>query len=65
MSNINLKSKIESRISELEELLKLGNYEEASLLIPNITKFFSILTEEQREFINAAKYAISHSIPWK
>ena len=62
---MSLRNKIESRISELEELLKLGNYEEASLLIPNITKFITILTEEQRDFINAARHAISHSIPWK
>lgn len=65
MSSQKILSKIETRISELEALLKSGNYEEAQNLIPNITKFVSILTAEQRDIINAAKYAICHNIPWK
>lgn len=60
-----LKQVIEERFDQLEDMLKTGNYEKASLLIPNITKFVSILTEEQRDFISSAKYAISQSIPWK
>lgn len=60
-----LRNKIEIRISELEALLKSGNYKEAEVLIPNIAKFVSILTEEQRDFINAAKYAIENGLQWK
>jgi hypothetical protein len=62
---MSLKIRIEFRISELELHLKSGNYPEAEALIPNITKFTSILSEEQRDFINAAKYAVSENIPWK
>lgn len=60
-----LKQVIEERIDQLEILLKSGNYEEAILLIPNITKFISILTEEQHDFINAARYAVDNNKEWK
>ena len=60
-----LKQVIEERFDQLEILLKAGNYAEASLLIPNITKFTPILTEEQGEFINAARYAVNNNIEWK
>jgi hypothetical protein len=65
MSNNKINSIIEIRISELELLLKTGKYQEAETLIPNITKFISILTEEQVDLVNAAKYAVSENIPWK
>lgn len=57
-------NKIENRILELESLLKAGRYVEATLLIPEITKFGSILTDEQRDFLNAARYAISNKARW-
>ena len=62
---MSLKNRIEFRLSELELLLKTGKYQEAETLIPNITKFISILTEEQVDLVNAAKYAVSENIPWK
>lgn len=65
MSNTSLKAKIENRISELEELLKAGDYEKASLLLPNLTKFYSIFSEEQREFVSAARYAVDNNEEWK
>jgi hypothetical protein len=60
-----LKEIIEQRIFELENLMQSGNYEEAEKLIPNITKFCAVLSEEQRDFINAAKYAVAQSEKWK
>lgn len=65
MSSNKLKLIIESRVSKLELLLNSGKYQEAETLIANITKFTSVLSEEQRDFINAAKYAVSENIPWK
>jgi hypothetical protein len=60
-----LKQVIEERIIELERLLNFGKYEEAAQVIPNITKFISILNDEQRDFINAAKYAVNNNAEWK
>jgi hypothetical protein len=62
---MSIKKIIELRFDELESLLKSGKYQEAETLIPNITKFISILTEEQVDLLNAAKYAVSENIPWK
>ena len=60
-----LKQVIEERFDQLEILLKEGRYAEASLLIPNLTKLFSVFSEEQREFINAARYAVDNNEEWK
>jgi hypothetical protein len=65
MSTDKIISIIEIRISELESLLTHGKYREAEIMIPNIAKFTPVLTEEQRDFINAAKYAVSENIAWK
>jgi len=62
---MDIREKIRIRLDELEILLKSGKYQQAEHLIPNITKFISILTEEQRDFINAAKYAVNHNAEWK
>ena len=60
-----IKQVIEDRFNQLEILLKEGKYAETSLLIPNITKFTPILTEEQRDFLNSARYAVNKNIEWK
>jgi hypothetical protein len=62
---MSLRNRIEFRLLELELLLKSGKYQEAVALILNITKFAPILTEEQRDFINAAKYAIENCLKWE
>ncbi len=60
-----LKQVIEERFDQLEILLKEGKYPEASLLLPNLTKFYSIFSEEQRDFINAALSAVDNNEEWK
>jgi hypothetical protein len=65
MVGLTLKKIIEERFDQLEILLKEGRYEEATLLIPNITKFIAILSQEQVDFINSAKYAVNASEEWK
>jgi hypothetical protein len=42
--------------------MKARNYAEAEELIPLITKFTSVLTEEQRDFVNAAKFSITEAL---
>jgi hypothetical protein len=59
-----IRQKIEVRLDELEVMLKNGNYTEAEELLPSITKFTSVLTEEQRDFIGAARLAIEENLDW-
>jgi hypothetical protein len=53
-----IREKIETRLDELEALMKARNYAEAEELLPSITKFASVLTEEQRDFLGAARLAL-------
>ena len=59
-----LRARIEERLNRLEELLKAGDYEAAKTLLPDITKFTSALNSADRDFLNAAKIALSENRPW-
>ena len=59
-----IRKKIEARLDELEDLIKARNYAEAEVLIPSIAKFTSVLTEEQRDFLGAARLAIAENLDW-
>jgi hypothetical protein len=59
-----IRQKIETRLDELEALMKARNYAEAEELLPSITKFASVLTEEQRDFLGAARLAIEENLDW-
>ena len=59
-----IRQKIEIRFDELEALMNARNYAEAKGLIPSIAKFTSVLTEEQRDFLGAARLAIAENLDW-
>ena len=59
-----IRQKIEARLDELEALMKARNYTEAEELIPSIAKFMSVLTEEQRDFLYAVRFAIAENLDW-
>ena len=59
-----IREKIEARLDEFEVLLKNGRYTEAEELLPSITKFTSVLTEEQLDFIGAARLVLKHKVDW-
>jgi hypothetical protein len=65
MAGLTLKKIIEERFDQLEILLKEGRYEEATLLIPGIAKFYPILSDDQADFINSARYAVNNKEEWK
>ncbi len=65
-----LMGKIESRLDNLTQRMSsqdhLGdNKDEVQDLVASIAKFTSILTDEQRDFINAANYAIKTQSRWQ
>jgi hypothetical protein len=43
-------------------LLKNRKYTEAGELLPSITKFTSVLTDEQRDFFGMARVAIAENL---
>ena len=59
-----MREKIEARFDELEAFMRAGNYAEAEVLLPSITKFASVLTEEQRDFLGAARLEIAENLDW-
>ena len=63
-AEIGLRARIDERLDQLEKLLKAGDYEAATELLPNITKFTSALSETDRDFLNAAKAALADGTPW-
>jgi len=59
-----IREKIEACLDELEALMKARNYAVAEELIPSITKFASVLTEEQRDFLGAVRFSIAGNLDW-
>ena len=49
----------------MESNYHLKNKEEVYELTLNISKFWSVLSEEDREYIQAARYAIDKGIEWR
>jgi len=64
-----IRAKIEARLDALEESLQrqdhLADPVTALELIGSISKFYSVLTEEQKDFIQCARWAISEKKEWE
>lgn len=65
----NLREKIVKRIDEIEDLMNenrhLDDAEGMTDLIENVSKFWSVLSEEDRDFIQACQWAIEEKQVWK
>ena len=66
---MSIKEKINERLDVLQSKLKNGNHldnpSEIEELIESISKFWSVLEDEDREYIQAARYAIDNKMDWK
>lgn len=66
---VNLLEKIETRLNHLEELLKgqahIDRPEYVNDVIISISKFWSALKEEDRDYVQAAQYALENKVVWK
>ena len=59
-----LKTRIQQRLDRLEVLMKENKYDEAEKLIPEIAKFWSVLSQSDIEFIQCVRIAIKDDIEW-
>jgi hypothetical protein len=69
---MNIKEKISARLDDLEKHLVAGHHLKSAEgaiaeldLISSVAKFASILSDEERDFINAAKMAVADKVEWK
>ena len=64
-----LRKKIEERLDELQDLLDnnihLEDRELVEELIQSISKFWSVLEEGDRDYLEAARYAVEWQKVWK
>lgn len=68
--DLKITEKIEMRFDELEARLRINGHlgpegsAEVALLVASITKFTSILSDEQRDFVNSARCALDDQLAW-
>lgn len=68
---MNIRDKIKDRLDALEILLNEARHldaagkSEVEVLIESISKFWSVLKGQERDFLNAARIAVDDGLPWK
>jgi len=69
MATKDLKEKIKNRLDQIEMLMHkdyhLKNPEEMMLQTLNVSKFWSVLSEEDRDFIQGVQSSIEEGCCWK
>jgi hypothetical protein len=69
MATKDLKEKIKNRLDQIEMLVRkdyhIQNPEEMMLQTLNVSKFWSVLSEEDRDFIQAVQSSIEEGWSWK
>ena len=63
-----IRQRIEERLNLLESMLTsqehITNPDDVLEMIASVSKFYSVLTEEQREFVQAARWAVEERKDW-
>ncbi len=59
-----LKEKIKQRMDGIQEMMESGNRENIEEKIANVSKFWRVLSEEDRDYINAVRFAVENKRPW-
>ena len=69
---MNVRMKIQTRLDALEAQLKAGEHLRSAegviavlTTIASVSKFWRVMTDEERDFVNAAKVAVEDGIEWK
>jgi hypothetical protein len=64
-----LRKKITSRMDELEDLMNENTHisepERVDEMISSVSKFWSVLSEEDRDYLQAARWAMEEKQIWK
>lgn len=69
---MNVRMKIQTRLDTLEAQLKAGEHLRSAEgvmavlnTIASVSKFWRVMTDEERDFVNAAKVAVEDDVEWK
>ena len=66
--NLSIPEKINARMNTLEMQMNtnmhLSDQRVVLSTIYSITKFWSVLTEEQRDYVESAQFAVEYNKPW-
>jgi hypothetical protein len=69
MSTTTIRQRIEERLNLLESMLTaqrhISDPSEVLDALDSVFKFYSVLSEEQREFVQAARWAVEEQREWK
>jgi hypothetical protein len=69
MTTTSIRQRIEDRLNLVEQMLILQQHlsDPAEVLdaLASVSKFYSVLSEEQREFVQAARWATDSRNVWK
>lgn len=64
-----LRQKIKERLDHLQQLMESNQHlhqpDEVMDLTYEISKFWSVLNDEDRDYIHGARYAIEEKMEWK
>jgi len=66
---MDLREKINLRMDELQMSMEANEHlkdpDSILLLMSNITKFWSVLSEEDQDYLHAARYAVEEQHEWR
>ena len=69
---MNVLMKIQTRLDILEKQLKAGEHLRSAegvigvlMTIASVSKFWRVMTDDERDFVNAAKVALEDGLEWK
>ena len=69
---MNVRMKIQTRLDTLEAQLKAGEHLRSAegviavlMTIGAVSKFWRAMTDEERDFVNAAKMAVEDELKWR
>lgn len=69
MNSLRLKQKINSRMDQLQQMMESNQHIENKLLVEmhleSVSKFWAVLSEEDRDYIQCAMDAIEDGIKWE
>jgi hypothetical protein len=68
-NTMSIRNKINNRLDELEKLMcnqkHISNPDIIIDCIESITKFWSVLNDEEKDFVECVKYALDTKLEWK